>query len=435
MLLKNFMLTKMFPARPLKELGFYLSANVIKSLIPFLVLPLLTHYIPPSAYGSWSVYSALLSLLVPFTMMGLSMIVGRNYHISSRERHSETTYLAILIMLIACVGLAAIILLLGLAGDKYLGLSIPVLMTLPFLCFLQNVQFVNKIILRHEKRAKLFAALEIGNAFLTRFGGLMIVVLISANWMSLLSAQMVVNILFTAIAFWLLFKDKRIRVNRDKDLAKEIFKMGWPLMPHAIGGVILTLSDRIVLERMTDTENVGIYSLGAQLGIAVLVFCTAFNNSWGPWMNRQLHDITDDRKTRIVRYTYLYFFATILLSIATSIAGVFYILWFVESSYHAAIEVVWWTALGSCFYGMTLAINHYQIILGKTGVLPIVTGISAVVNIILSIILIHYFGMIGAAQATFISYLLLFALMMWQSQRLYPMPWIHALSFKKESSL
>lgn len=426
------MIKKMISARPTKELGFYLSANILKSLIPFLILPFLTHYIPPSAYGSWSVYSALLSLLVPLTMMGLSMIVGRNYHISSRERHSETTYLAIAMMSLACIGLVLVIAVMGAVNDTYLGLSIPVLMTLPLLCFLQNVQFVNKIILRHEKRAKLFAVLEVGNSFLSRFGGLIFVMLVSAHWISLLSAQLVVNIFFTGIAFWLLFKDQRIRHSRDKAHAKEIFKMGWPIMPHAIGGVILTLSDRIILERMTDTESVGIYSLGANLGVAVLVFCTAFNNSWGPWMHRQLIAITDEKKTKIVKYTYLYFLATFLISIAASVAGAFYILWLLEGSYHGAIPVVWWTAAGSCLYGMTLAINHYQIILGKTGVLPIVTGVSALANIILSIILIHFFGMIGAAQATFISYLLLFILMMWQSQKLYPMPWISGLSFRKE---
>lgn len=410
-----------------KEVSYYLASNVLKSLIPFMVLPFITHRMEPSEFGIWSVFSAVLNLLIPFTVMGLNMIVGRNFHISSRERHSETTFTAISIISFVCFLLLVVAVALSAMNIDLFGIPASMLPFLPLLCFLQNIQTVNRIILRHENRALLFAILEVTSTAFARFGGLVAIVLISTSWTSLLSAQVIANVIFAINAFWLMLKDERIRVCFDKEHAKEILKMGWPLMPHAVGGTILTLCDRVILERMTDTASVGIYSLGASLGVAVLVFCTAFNNSWGPWMHRQLLNVTDEKKIKIVRYTYGYFAATILLSIATSVAAIIYVLWLVDASYHDAMDVIWWTAGGSAFYGMTLAINHYLIILGKTGTLPLITGASALVNIALSILLIDAFGMIGAAQATFLSYLMLFALMFWQCQKVYPMPWLAAL--------
>ena len=53
----------------------------------------------------------------------------------------------------------------------------------------------------------------------------------------------------------------------------------------------------------------------------------------------------------------------------------------------------------------------------------VVTGAAAAVNIGLNLILIPPYGMMGAAVATIAAYAVMFAGMVWWSQRIYPVPY------------
>jgi len=59
----------------------------------------------------------------------------------------------------------------------------------------------------------------------------------------------------------------------------------------------------------------------------------------------------------------------------------------------------------------------------KTGWLPIATGIAALVNILLTFLLVPLFGIYGGAWATFIAYAIS-ALILWKiSMNIYPIPY------------
>ncbi len=415
-----------------KNTSYYLVANCIKAVIPFIILPFLTHYLIPEEYGRWSVFSAVLSFLIPLTAFGLNNMIGRNYHTLDRVKHSEMNFMSTLIVFGISTLSFVLIVVLSLFYDDILNIPIEYYYWIPFLCVLQNFIYFYKIILRHENRALLFSILEIVNSLGLRAGGLLLVIFVSATWQSLLLSQILISIILFILILFLSIKEKKIRIKWNKTEAKQYFLMGWPMMPHAMGGIILTLSDRIILGAMTNNIQVGIYSLAANLGVAVLMFCTAFNNSWGPYLHRQMKNVTEAVKIKIVKHTYLYCLGVIFLSIALGIFCNLYILYFVSDDYAKAIDVLWWIIAGSAVYGMSLSISHYLIILGKTGVLPLITMTAAIINIFLTIVLVKYNGFVGAGQATFIAYSIYFVLLFWQSHIRYPMPWMAAI-FKQKS--
>jgi len=410
-----------------QNIGYYFASNILKTVIPFLILPIITYYLIPSEYGIWQVYLALLGLAAPVTAMGLNMIIGREYHIRDPKDHAECVYQSIIMIAISSLTLLLIIHLYSYYADVFMNIPVKYLYALPFLCLFLNIQAINKIILRHEKRAKLFTIIDVTYSALFSFGSLALIYYLSVSWESILSANIVTAIIFFLISSLIILKEKKIIKKWDFTKAKGLLILSLPLVPHAIGGLILNLSDRLILERMTDTAQVGIYSIGASLGIAVLLFCTAFNNSWGPWMHKQLNDITPVKKSQIIRYTYLYFIATFLVTFLIGFTAQAYITYLLADDYIGAVQIAWWIAGGSGFYGMTLAINHYLIVLGKTKTLPTLTGTAAILNILLTIWLINQNGTVGAAQATLISYAVLFIIMLWQVQKTMPMPWITTL--------
>lgn len=414
----------------MRDIGYYLSSNLLRAALPFLTLPFLTLYLSPADYGLWNIYLAFLSLLVPITACGLPMTIGRHYNLVDKAELAKMTFNATICVLVFCIILFAIILAYGTFHNEFMSIPIWVMMVLPLLCFVQNFQYLNKIILRHENRAFLFSCIEVLNAASIRIIGVLAVVFISASWLSLLKVHIATQIFFALVALYLFLKGKRIVFEWDKAKATMMLITGWPLIFHALGGIVMNLSDRLILENMTDVATVGIYSLGANLGVATLIFCNAVNNKWGAWMYKQMKNPTEADKIKIVRYTYIYFLITACVGIGVTIVGIIYMKLFIGEAFQEAIPIIGWIAAGSAVYGMSFLVTHYIIILGETTLLPKITGGAAALNIALTIIMVNMNGAIGAAQATLIAYMVFFVVMWWQNNKHYPMPWISALKFR-----
>jgi len=88
--------------KALKDISTYFTANVIKAVLPFIALPILTMYLTPADYGIWSLYLALISLMMPLTACGLPMTIGRKFPQVDREEHAKMEYSALVFIALLC---------------------------------------------------------------------------------------------------------------------------------------------------------------------------------------------------------------------------------------------------------------------------------------------------------------------------------------------
>jgi O-antigen/teichoic acid export membrane protein len=408
----------------ISHISTYFAGSIFKAVLPFLILPILTIYLSPSEYGTWNVNLAILSLAIPLTAMGMPMVLGRNYHQYDRERHAGMMGSGLILIAIVNLVFTAIIFLYGqFIGNEFMGIPVYFFYILPALCFLKNLQVIHRAILKHQHRVNLFTVIDITNSVFIRLSGLFIVMFFISTWQGLFYAQVITVIIFSVNAIYHLAKDNQVRFTPDLQELKSLAIMGWPLIFHAVGGIIMNFSDRLILQEMTGAEDVGLYSLGANIGIAVLMFCHAFNGKWSPWFYKKLKNPTEADKRKIVKYTYLYFLVTILLTFCVAIAGYIYINYFIDAAYAEAAPVMIWITIGAGLYGLSFAVTHYIIHLGHMRTLPIITASCAVINIVLTILMVDVYGMIGAAYATVIAYAIFFIVMWWVNNKRYPMPW------------
>ena len=233
------MIKQIIKNQSFQNIGTYFVSNVIKTVIPFLILPIITHYLVPSEYGIWQVYLALLGLTAPVTAMGLNMIIGREYHIRNREDHAQCVYQSIIMIGICCLIFLLGIHLYGYTSDSFMNIPLKYLYLLPFLCFFLNIQAINKIILRHEKRAKLFTVIDITYSAFFSLGSLALIYYISISWQAILSANIITALLFFIIASLIILKEKKALIAWNTAQAKNLLLLSLPLVPHAIGGLIL----------------------------------------------------------------------------------------------------------------------------------------------------------------------------------------------------
>jgi O-antigen/teichoic acid export membrane protein len=184
-----------------------------------------------------------------------------------------------------------------------------------------------------------------------------------------------------------------------------------------------SLSDRIFIDRMVGTSELGVYSVGYQFGMAMGIITTAVNLTWTPWLYEKLAKATYQGKRKIVRNTYGLWLVYIMLAMLLSVFAYFIIPILTSLQFIGSHKYVMWVALAYAFHGMYFLIFPYGVHVGRTSFLGYTTAIAAVINLMGNYFLIKMNGPIGAAQSTLLSYIIMFLLTWWYSNKLYPMPW------------
>ncbi|GAG28587.1 unnamed protein product, partial [marine sediment metagenome] len=198
---------------------------------------------------------------------------------------------------------------------------------------------------------------------------------------------------------------------------------GVPLIPHALGGWIVTSIDRIFINSMVGVAATGLYSVGYSVGMIIGLLAHSFNLAWSPFLYEKLKENNYSTKMKIVKFTYLYDIGIVFLALALSFIAPYFLKFFVSRNFYFAYKYVLWIALGYAFQGMYFMVVNYIFYVKKTYILAWVTFTSAGVNIVLNYFFIKANGAIGAAQATTITFFVQFIMVWVLSAKVYKMPW------------
>lgn len=401
--------------------------------MPFLLLPVITSYLNPSEYGTLSIYFLAISIYTAFIGMNMHTNISKNFFKSSKEELA--LYIGnIFFILLGTFSLS--LLCTGIMSLFYKSIfSIPIywLFFVPLISALTMINTMNMTILRNEQRAYIFGAFELLQVFMKLSLTILFLIVFLLNWYAQVLSTVIVSGLFFVIGFFYMNKRRYISLRFNMQKVKSILKISLPLIPHVLGGTIIAMSDRLFIKEMVGLEAVGIYSIGYMFGMIILLFTDAFIKAWSPWFYKKLVKPTETDKKSIVRYTYVYIILVLLLAIV--IAGVSHLVlpYVVDEKFYGASEYIFWIAIAYAINGIYQIFFPYIVHIEKTSFLAISTLIAAVLNIIFNYFLIKYFGTIGAAYATVISFSFSAVFVFWYQSRHYQMPWFKLTSVKTRS--
>jgi O-antigen/teichoic acid export membrane protein len=285
------------------------------------------------------------------------------------------------------------------------------------------VNTLNLTILRNEERAFTFGIFEIVNTAITMSITIILLVFYKFGWESQVIGILVAYFIFYIISNIHMYRRGYITFRINSEAAKDILKTSIPLIPHVLGGIVITVSDRLFIEHMINLEVVGIYSVGYTFGLVVILFTDAFIKTWSPWFFKTLVDPTDKKKRQIVKYTYAYIISVLVLSILITIAAEFVLPLVIDKRYIGAKEYIFWIALGYAIHGIYRIFYPYLVHINKTAFLGFSSVLAAVLNIIFNYILIGSLGAIGAAYATILAFMASSLMVFLYQRKNYPMPW------------
>ncbi|MCI5839032.1 MAG: oligosaccharide flippase family protein [Peptoniphilaceae bacterium] len=183
-----------------------------------------------------------------------------------------------------------------------------------------------------------------------------------------------------------------------------------PLVPHVLSLNLLSVSDKLVLTRISGPEITAIYSVASNCYSIVTVMMNSMNSAWTPWLFENLNlknynEISKISKKYIIFFTICSFFVMLI--------GPELILFFGGERYKEAVYCLNPLICSCVIQFIYLFYVNVEFYTKKTIGVSIATGISALINIILNIIFIKMFkgiGYIVASYTTLVGYTILLLL-------------------------
>lgn len=222
---------------------------------------------------------------------------------------------------------------------------------------------------------------------------------------SYLLVSFIISIVFSLVALKTFDIFKYQSVNKKK-IFKKMLIFGIPLVVANTGGVFISFFDTIMLTSLSTLDQVGIYNITLSSALILSFMFNALSITLIPTVselnavNKQ-KDIFNGLK-KIYKYSIMFLIPIVLIGVLLAKPVLSFV-------YGNEYGVGYW-AFRILLVGMIFVVlNNYNtrvlIGTGKTMVIAKITWFSAILNIILNIPFIYYWGIIGAAIATSTSYL------------------------------
>lgn len=247
-------------------------------------------------------------------------------------------------------------------------------------------------------------------------------------------------LLGTAMAAALVFLTETLRLATrwrpsaglfDRQLLAQFARFGMPLVALAVVNLVLSVSDRYLIEFMSGTADVGIYSAGykiaetAVFGLVLFLTLASF-----PALIKTYENEGSESAVKLMR-DHLSLFVLLMVPAVFGISALAreIIALTLGRAYQGANELLPWISAGIFFMGLSLYYGKSFELKERTGLIPILYSGPALLNIILNLVLIPSFGLPGAAFATFAAYFVCCILMMVFGNRYlrWRFPWSTAL--------
>jgi len=417
--------------RLLKHSAVYGIGHIINRVIGFLLLPLYTNLFPPDKFGVAGLMFTYFAILSIFYTYGLDAAFFRFFigqeNPAERKRIFSTAFFTLSLTSILFSGVLffaaePISQRLFSPESAQLGIDLPGLVRIAAgVLLFDSLAFLPFLILRAEEKSVPFVAYKFLNIAINVVFNILLLIVLKYGVEGIFLADLV-----AAFATFLLVLPiilKHVSIGFSKSTLRELFAFGLPYLPTTLSVVLMDTIDRVFLERLSGVEAVGLYNAGAKLGMFMALFITAFRFAWHPFfLSTAKQANAKDIFAKILTYVLL---ACSVVFLALSL--------FIDNI--ARLQVAGYSLIGKQFWNSTVVVPaimlayilyaaYLNFLIGvylekKTKYLALITITGMLGNLLANYLLIPVIGLMGAAWARSIAYLIMAVALYAVHQRLY----------------
>lgn len=408
----------------LPDFFIYFISNIFVSIIPFLLLPILTRAFTTSEYGLIGMFSAVLAFLYSIIGLKSESILSIKFFSASTTTFKNYLISSIYILLISAllIILASLIFIdqirtVTFLDQKFIFLGIFVAISNVFITIRLSLWMVQK---KPYPYAFFHSALAVLNISLS----LLLVFIFNMGFEGRLYGIASAIIIFGIISLYSLLNNKLLTVYPRKDELIETSIYAYPLVFHAMSYTILATIDRYFISKNLGLDQLGIYVVAVQLSSIMIILVESVSKSFLPIVYEALNSSDYQKKVAVVRDTYKYCLFYFCIAMAIAMMSKFIILIMAGDKYFDAILPFIILLFAHVFYGFYEMFSHYLFFKQQTVRLSSVTVFVATLCVILIIFLLPIYGLIGASLAFLLSAIVRFLIILFLATRAVSMPWL-----------
>jgi O-antigen/teichoic acid export membrane protein len=334
------------------SLGAYQVSNVVAKLIGVAMLPVYTHYISTSGYGTIELLAngvILISIIVRFGM--IEAFLRFYYSDEDPARRDALVRRTAVCMLITTTLVAA--LMLGFAAPLSriaLGSHDAAIFRIAVLGLwsFTNLEYAYAV-LRVDERLRVYATASVCNVLLTVAVVVTLVVGLHLGARGYLLGNYAVST-FILIALWWTMRHRLARRGGMPESMRTLMRFGLPTVPAEASAYLLSIVDRAYLYHDRSPAEAGRYAIAIKLAGAVAFIVTAFQYARPPLA----YSITDDREAARLYglVTTYYLLVTGWVVAALALEGRWVLRLLTHPAYYGGYRALPWVALGWALYGL-----------------------------------------------------------------------------------
>lgn len=378
---------------------WFTICNFLQKGISFIVVPIFTRIMTTEQYGTYTVYVSWYQILNIISSLYLFNGVYDNALSKFDKDRDRVTASFLGLTIVVTIIEAAIGFLFKNSISSFTGLSSEFILLMFLDAFLMPAMAYWTARQRFEYKYKLLVIVTMSKSIVTP--SLAVFLVNQTGGLALGRAIAVVISDFIFCGFLLFLQLKKGRTVYERKYWSYALKLGIPMIPHYLSGMILTQGDRIVIDKYLGKSDVALYGLASSIGMLVQLFVGSINSAITPWMYDKMKKgkPEDMKQTMTVLMLFIALIACGLMLLCPEVTLIFG-----SSKYYEAVGAIPPIAASVYFIFLYGILSFPQFYFEKTAFLSVASFIAAGLNIVLNIVFVPMFGYVVAAYTTLACY-------------------------------
>ncbi len=390
----------------------YILGNTLQKAAAFLLIPLYTYYLSPGDFGITGIVQSVNQVLTIVLALGIHSAILRYYYEYYNDEEQLRRFISSTFLFLT---LTATTFSLGLFlwGESLWNLIFRQVSFTPYAQLMIWTVWGSIItqyglnLYRVRQQPVRFVVTQIGGFIIATVATIYFVAFARLGATGQLLGLMLGSI--TTAAFSILLLREFVSFQFDWYFVRVSLIYGLPLAPHLIAQWVKTALDRLILESYTTLEEVGIYTLGFNLGFVMQVLVLSTNQAYVPYyFDIMKNALYSERQFRRIVELYVMVFG--LICLIGILFGGEVLQFLAPPEYYSAARIVPLILFGFLMNGYYLLAVNPLFFFKRTNVVPWLTGAGAVISIGLNLLFVPRFGSLGTAWSLLISTTLTFLL-------------------------
>lgn len=383
----------------------YGAINALDKIVPIVMLPIVTRLITDSAdYGKFEMFNTIVAFGSSFAVLGVYDAMFREYfERDDVEYKNIVTSTAARIVFISSVVFSAVLFLGSrVISDLFFGSPedwhIAVMSSIGVFLAANRAIISAPTRMKNQRKVYVFSGVSYS---LLYYLLAIIMIKLGFNYYGLIWGNIAAS-LYLLLFFYVLNRRDFNFSLFNKDVAKELLKIGVPLVPCFVIYWAFNSMDRIMIAHMLGMQEVGIYSIGAKVASVSMFIYAAFAGGWQYFAFSTMKDKDQVELTSKI-FEYLGVLSFVALSFAM-LAAPYVFDFFFSGDYTKGIVVFPYLFLSPLILMLFQTAGNQLLVVKKAYLSTVCLFAGLCCNLIFNYLFIPTHGIKGAAMATLVGF-------------------------------